>query len=132
MRKFCTGTEYSLQLSPACAHVHVLESVLVSLYSSFVYGDHLQFGFKANSGCNDALFTLMESAQYFNKRNSTAFLDASKAFDKVLINCLIYKPIRRNVPLHFIRLFNNLSSSRSLHFLYTCIIVDPMRPIVSS
>jgi len=62
----------------------LFESVLASLYSSFLYSDHLQFGFKANSGCNDALFTLMESAQYFNKRDSKlscAFLDASKAFD---------------------------------------------------
>jgi len=59
-------------------------TVLASLYSYFLYSDHLQFGFKANSGCNDALFTLMESAQYFNKRDSKlfcAFLDASKAFD---------------------------------------------------
>jgi len=34
----------------------LFESVLTSLYSSFLYSDHLQFGFKANSGCNDALF----------------------------------------------------------------------------
>jgi len=90
----------------------LFESVFASLYSSFLYCDHLQFG------CNDVLFTLMESAQYFNKRDSKlfcAFLDASKAFGKVLINGLIYKLLRRNVTLHFIRLlfywFNNLSCS---------------------
>jgi len=60
----------------------------------------------------------MESAQYFNKRDSKlfcAFLGGSKAFDKVLINGLIYKLVRRNVPLHFIRLlfywFKKLSCS---------------------
>jgi len=55
------------------------------------------------------MFTFIESAIYFNKRNSKlycALLDASKAFDKVLINGLIYKLIKRkiNVPLHLIRL----------------------------
>ena len=52
------------------------------------------------------MFTLMESAKHFNKRDSKlfcAFLDAIKAFDKVLINGLIYKLIKRNVPVHFIR-----------------------------
>jgi len=105
-------------ITPTRVFSKLFESVLASLYSCFLYGDHLQFGFKANSGCNDALFTLMESAKYFNKRDSKlscAFLDASKAFDKVLINGLIYKLVRKNVPLHFIRLlfywFNNLSCS---------------------
>ena len=36
--------------------------MLLSLYGSSLYSDHLQFGFKANSGCNDAMFTFIESA----------------------------------------------------------------------
>jgi len=63
-------------------------------------------------------FVGIEPISLHNKRDSKlfyAFLDASKAFDKVLINGLIYKLVRRNVPLHFIRLlfywFNNLSCS---------------------
>jgi len=81
--------------------------VLLSLYGSFLYTDHLQFGFKANSGYNDAMFTFIESATYFNKRDSKLYcvlLDASKAFDKVLSNGLIYKLIKRNVPVQLIRL----------------------------
>jgi len=53
------------------------------------------------------MFTFIESATYFNKRDSKlygAFLDASKTFDKVLINGLIYKLIKRTVLLHLIRL----------------------------
>ena len=42
----------------------LFESVLLSLYGSFLYSDHLQFGFKANSSCNDAMFTFIESAAY--------------------------------------------------------------------
>ena len=75
----------------------------------------------------------MESAQYFNKRGSKlfcAFLDASKAFDKVLINGLIYKLVRRNVPLHFIRLlfywFNNLSCS----VVWMTLMSDPFVSVV--
>ena len=59
-----------------------------------------------------------------------AFHDASKAFDKVLINGLLYKLIARNVPLQFIRLlfnwFNNTNCSvvwlsvRSISFSLTC------------
>ena len=96
----------------------LFESVLLSLYGDYLYSDQLQFGFKENSGCNDALFTFTESVKYFNKHNSKvycAFLDASKAFDKVLINGLILKLIKRNVPVHFVRLlfywFNNLRCS---------------------
>jgi len=37
----------------------LLESMLLSLYGSFLCSDHLQFGFKANSGCNDAMFTFL-------------------------------------------------------------------------
>jgi len=74
----------------------LFESVLLSLYGDYLYSDQLQFGFKENSGCSDALFTFTESVKYFNKHNSKVyctFLDASKAFDKVLINGLILKLI---------------------------------------
>jgi len=85
----------------------LFESVPLSLYGDYLYSDQLQLGFKENSGCSDALFTFTESVKYFNKHNSKVyctFLDASKAFDKVLINGLILKLIKRNVPVHFIRL----------------------------
>ena len=96
----------------------LFESVLLSLYGDYLHSDQLQFGFKENSGCNDALFTFTESVKYFNKHNIKvycAFLDASKAFYKVRINGLILKLIKRKVPVHFIRLlfywFNNLKCS---------------------
>ena len=47
---------------------------------------------------------------YFNKLGSKvccAFLDASKAFDKVLHNGLFLKLINRNVPVGFVRLMKN-------------------------
>ena len=91
-------------------------------YSEYLNSDQLQFGFKKDSRCNHAQFAFVESIKYYNKRGRKvycAFLDASKAFDKVLINGIIAKLIKRNAPLiaplHFIQIlyswFNNLSYS---------------------
>ena len=78
----------------------LFEAVLLSLYGKYLYSDCLQFGFKKNSGYNDAMFT-------FNQRNSKVlctFIDASKTFDKVLVNGLLCKLIKRNAPVEFIRI----------------------------
>ena len=67
----------------------VFEYVLLRLYGAFLNSDLLQFGFKKQSGCNHALFTLTETVKYFTKKGLRvycAFLNASKAFDKVLHN----------------------------------------------
>jgi len=106
----------------------LFESVLLSLYGSSLHSDHLQFGFKANSGCNDAMFTFIESATYFNKRDSKlycALLDASKAFDKVLINGLIYKLIKRNVPLQLIRLLFFWLNNVHCSVVWLCLMSAP-------
>ena len=70
-------------------------------YSHFLCSDNLQFGFRRGNSCSHALFTFSESVRYFNKYGSKvycAFLDVSKAFDKVPINGLIKKLIDHNVP----------------------------------
>ena len=54
----------------------------------------LQFGFKANSSCQHALFTVQELIRLSAKRGETTYvcaLDASKAFDKVNRNILMAK-----------------------------------------
>jgi len=58
------------------------------LFNDFLTTDSLQFGLKNNS-CSHALFAFSESVKYFVNNGSKvygAFLDASKAFDKVLHN----------------------------------------------
>ena len=92
-------------LSPAISKV--LESILLLLYDDFLTSDSLQFGFKKNSSCIHALFTVNESVKYFTTRGSKvycAFLDATKAFDKVLHNGLHMKLLQRGAPVTFIRL----------------------------
>jgi len=92
----------------------LFESVLLGVYGDYLISDPLQFGFKKNSSCNHALFSFVESVKYFTKRGSKthcAFLDASKAFDKVLINGLLSKLISRKFPYHFIAILYNWYSN---------------------
>jgi len=64
----------------------LLESCLLGAFEEILISDNLQFGFKKKSICNHALFTLHGSVKYYTKYGAKvceAFLDASKAFDKV-------------------------------------------------
>ena len=84
----------------------LFESVLLAVYGDFLQSDKLQFGFKKDSGCCHALFTFAEATKYFTSRGSKvhcAFLDASKAFDKILHFGLFAKLIDRGIPLAFLR-----------------------------
>jgi len=64
-----------------------------------------QFGFKKESGCLHAIYTVRSTVDYFTKNNSTVnlcALDVSKAFDKTNNNALILKLMDRKVPRNFI------------------------------
>ena len=85
----------------------VFEYVLVRFYDVFLKSDLLQFGFKKQSSCNHALFTLSETVKHFTKKGSRvhcAFLDASKAFDKVLHNGIFLKLLKHGAPRVFVLL----------------------------
>ena len=45
----------------------LFEAVLLSLYGKYLYSDCLQFGFKKNSGCYDAIFTFIESQIFYSE-----------------------------------------------------------------
>ena len=67
--------------------------------------DELQFGFKRHTSTSHAIFTLKSTVDYFNQRGSkvyAAFLDCSKAFDRISHHGLFSKLMERNVPLCFI------------------------------
>ena len=59
---------HGITLTPVISKL--FEAVLLSLYGNYLYSDCLQFGFKKNSVCNEAIFTFLESVKYFNQRNS--------------------------------------------------------------
>jgi hypothetical protein len=75
-----------------------------------------QFGFRANSSCGHAIFSLKELAldARKNKRNAIAlFLDFSKAFDKVNRNKLWYALIKNASPKYWLLLKNYYSKMRT-------------------
>ena len=81
-----------ITLSPILSKL--FESVLFGLYEEFLGSYNLQFGFKKSSSTNHVLFPLHESVKYYAKYGTKvfgAFLDSSKAFDKVLHNALLKK-----------------------------------------
>ena len=65
----------------------IFEHVILSLCEDCLLSDQLQFGFKRDSSCSDAIFVLRTSVEYFNSKGSTVFLaslDIRKAFDSVV------------------------------------------------
>jgi len=59
----------AITLSPVISKL--FEAVLITLCGSALNTDPLQFGFKANSGCNGAIFSLTSVIKYFNDRKSS-------------------------------------------------------------
>jgi hypothetical protein len=92
-----------ITLSPVISKV--FEHCLITVFSTFISSDNLQFGFKPGLSCSDAIFTLRTVCDYFNKRGSNIYvasLDASKAFDKVNHARLFSLMLTKKVPLCFI------------------------------
>ena len=90
-----------------CISSKILELVLLDRYSGLLHTTHNQFGFKAKLGTDLCVFTLKQVVEYYRSLSSpvyAAFLDASKAFDKVNHYHLLYKLIKRKIPIVIIRL----------------------------
>jgi len=80
------------------------------LFDDKLTSDPLQFGFKQNSCCNHALFTLTTVVHHHVADNSTVnicALDISKAFDRVDHFALLQLLMDRNVPRAFIDILLN-------------------------
>jgi len=73
-----------ISLIPVIAKV--FENVILSLCDDALVTNELQFGFKKNIGCSDAIFALRCTVEHFVQNGSSVFaasLDISKAFDCV-------------------------------------------------
>ena len=85
----------------------IFEYVLQSLFGSFLTTSSYQFGFKKKSSTSHAIYCLQESIDYYTSHGSNvycSFLDASKAFDRLVHAGLFLKLLRRNVPLIFLNI----------------------------
>ena len=84
--------------------------VLLTVCEPVLESDSLQFSFKHNVGCNDAIFSLKSVIKYFNERGSSVFLvslDIKKAFDHVH-HCKMFKSLLSiGVPLIVVDVLSN-------------------------
>ena len=81
------------------------ERMLKQLFSDVLSSSSYQFGFKGGSSTSHALFCLRETIDYYIDHGSRvycSFLDASKAFDRLIHSGLFLKLIQRNIPKIFL------------------------------
>ena len=80
----------------------IFEHVLRIIFGRFLTTSTYQFGFKQKSSTSHALFCLKETINYYSERGSNvfcSFLDASKAFDRLVHAGLFLKLLQRGLPL---------------------------------
>jgi hypothetical protein len=85
------------------------EKILIGKLNTYLISSDLQFAFKSNAGCRDAILTARTIADYYTKRGSTVnvcALDLSTAFDNVIFSKLFLTLMNRMVPRVFISILN--------------------------
>ena len=100
-----TSNYRGITISPILSKLfeHVLKIVFMDSLMTSPY----QFGFKKKSSTVHALHCLRETVDYYVNNGSRvfcSFLDASKAFDRLVHSGLFIKLIDRKVPLPFLRI----------------------------
>ena len=85
----------------------VFEYCLSTIFQAYLTTSQYQFGFKKKSSTSHAIHCLRETVDYYNSHGSNvycSFLDASKAFDRLVHAGLFLKLLNRGVPLIFLSL----------------------------
>ena len=83
----------------------VFEHTIVNRLEEYLWTNDNQFGFKSGHSTDLCIYALTEFIEYFKSRSTwvyVAFLDASKAFDKISHWTLFKKLIDRHVPLYLV------------------------------
>ena len=83
------------------------EYALNIVFQPFLTTSNYQFGFKKKSSTSHAIYCLRETVDYYVTHGSNvycSFLDASKAFDRLVHAGLFLKLLQRGTPLIFINL----------------------------
>ena len=85
----------------------IFEHVLKYIFQDFLISCPWQFGFKPKNSTTNALYCLRETVDYYVNNGSRvfcSFLDASKAFDRLIHSGLFLKMIQKGFPKLFIDL----------------------------
>ena len=84
----------------------VFENVILYRLEEYLWTTNNQFGYKAGHSTDLCVYALIEFIEYFKRRSTSvyvAFLDASKAFDKINHWILFKKLIARRVPIYLVK-----------------------------
>jgi len=93
---------------------------------NFLNSHDLQFGFKKDIGCANAVYVVQQVVKHFTSRSSAvciSSLDASKAFDRVNLSwhILFEKLIGHNFPFCLIKVLVNWYSKLTAVVRWNCI-----------
>ena len=85
----------------------MFENVILYRLEEYLWTTNNQFGYKAGHSTDLCVYAQIEFIEYFKRRSNSvyvAFLDASKAFDKINHWILFQKLIARRVPIYLVKL----------------------------
>ena len=101
-------------ISISCVLSKIFEHCILDRYRPFFVTSDNQFGFKKNSGCSHAIYTLRCAVDHYTSRGSTVnlgALDLSKAFDKMNHYGLFIKLMEKCITKNLLIILENWFAS---------------------
>jgi len=102
----------AISISPVMSKI--FEHCVLARYSKFLTTSSNQFGFKKNSSCSHAIYSVRKVVEHYAASGSTVnvcLLDLSKAFDKIDHSALYLKLMNRSIPVQILKVLENWFSS---------------------
>ena len=126
--RLASSSENYRPIALASSLSKLLEHLILSKYSSFLYSHSLQFGFKSGFSTTFCTGLVKNVISKFIRNGSSVlgcFLDASKAFDLVDHHKLFQKLIARGLSLPILHFLSNWYSSQELKVCWGSCLSEP-------